>query len=177
MAQEKSSRRVSAFSSVHIMWPKKSDLSPFFESHIPSMGFSLEEGRRRITSDSLVSSASEALEPELETCLETPAEKELPEKLDEEAPAAPPEVPRETATTKSDRDSDSTICASKEDGTTSDQPRRVCVKEVCDGSVASYLSRFTYCLRQNRNLETRQAVPQNMPVETLQTWNRRIIFG
>lgn len=134
LSQEKSGRRVSAFSSVRVMWPKRSDLNPFFESHMPSMSVSeVEEGRRsrrRVTGESLVSSASEVSEPELDTCLETPAEKELPAKSDEEASAAPPEVPHESATTKSDRDSDSTIGASKEDGTTSDQPGRVRAKEV-----------------------------------------------
>ncbi|KAL4067348.1 hypothetical protein V8B97DRAFT_2063152 [Scleroderma yunnanense] len=160
---DKNSRRVSAFSSVRVMWPKRSDLtSPFFESHTSSINVSeAEEGRRRVTGESLVSSASEASEPELETCLETPAEKDLPEKSDEEPSVAPPEVARDSATTKSDPDSDSTIGASKEDCTTSDQPGRVRAKEVSDMYDASHLSQFT--LFEAERIEPPSARPSRIP--------------
>jgi len=110
---EKGGRRVSAFDSVLAMWPK----SPFGELHIPSPSVSeAEEGgpsRKRVTSESLVSSASEASEPELEIHWEKLAEKVVPLKSDEEAPGAPSVVLTSPAK-RSDPDSDSTIGASKE---------------------------------------------------------------
>ncbi|KAF9225371.1 hypothetical protein BS17DRAFT_730801 [Gyrodon lividus] len=119
-----SGRRVSAFNSVRAIWPKRYELaSPFGDSHMPSASVSeAEEGglRRRVTGDSLVSSASEASEAELETCLETSAEKELPLRSDEEASITPP-VDLASPVTRSDPDSDSTIGASKEDGVLSGQ--------------------------------------------------------
>ncbi|KAF9245716.1 hypothetical protein BU15DRAFT_85418 [Melanogaster broomeanus] len=123
-----SSRRVSAFSSVRAMWPKRYDLSsPFGDSQMASASVSeAEDGglsRRRVTGESLVSSASEVSETELETHLETPAEKEMPLRSDEEVYIAPP-VELSSPAAKSDPDSDSTIGASKEDGVLSDQAGR-----------------------------------------------------
>lgn len=115
---EKGGRRVSAFSSVRVMWPKRPDLaSPFGESHMPSASVSEAEyggpSRRRITSESLVSSASEASEAEMEIHSEKPVEKVAPPKSDEEAPSVPP-VDLTSSIKKSDPDSDSTIGAPKE---------------------------------------------------------------
>lgn len=116
---EKSGRRVSAFNSMRAMWPKRYDLtSPFSESHMPSTSVSeAEEGgpsRRRITRDSLVSSASEASEAEPEIHSENPVEKVAPLKSDEEAPSIPP-VDLASPAERPDPDSDSTIAASKEE--------------------------------------------------------------
>lgn len=116
---EKSGRRVSAFNSMRAMWPKRNEApSPFGESHVPSASVSeAEEGgpsRRRVTSDSLVSSASEASEAELETHSEKPGEKVPPLKSDEEALSVP-SVDLGSPAKRSDPDSDSTIGASKEE--------------------------------------------------------------
>lgn len=116
---EKSGRRVSAFDSMRAMWPKRYDLaSPFGEMHMPSTSVSeAEEGgpsRRRVTSESLVSSASEASEAELETHLEKPMEKVAPLRSDEESPSVP-SVDLTSPVKRSDPDSDSTIGASKEE--------------------------------------------------------------
>lgn len=122
---EKSGRRVSAFDSISMrgVWPpryeKRYELaSPFGDSHMPSTNVSeAEEGgpsRRRITGESLVSSASEASEAEPETHLEKPVEKVTPMRSDEEAPSAP-SVGLTAPAKRSDPDSDSTIGASKED--------------------------------------------------------------
>ncbi|KAF8841931.1 hypothetical protein BDN67DRAFT_1068119 [Paxillus ammoniavirescens] len=121
-----SGRRVSAFNSVRAMWPERYGLvSPFGGSHMPSTNVPEAEGRRRrrLTTDSLISSASEASEAELETCLETPAEKEMSLRSDEEVSIAPP-LDLVFPATKSDPDTDSTIGASKEDGVLSDQAGR-----------------------------------------------------
>ena len=115
---EKSGRRVSAFDSMRAMWPKRYDLSPFGESHMPSASVSeAEEGgpsRRRIAGDSLVSSASEASEAEPETHLEKPAEQVAPLRSDDESLSVPP-VNLTSPAKRSDPDSDSTIGASKEE--------------------------------------------------------------
>ena len=112
---EKSARRVSAFNSVRAMWPKRPELgSPSGELPMPSASVSeAEEGgpsRRRITNESLVSSASEASEAEVETRSEKPAEKVAPLKSDEGVP--PVDL---SPAKRSDPDSDSTIGASKEE--------------------------------------------------------------
>ncbi|KAH7906473.1 hypothetical protein BJ138DRAFT_1071661 [Hygrophoropsis aurantiaca] len=113
-------RKVSAFNSVRAMWPRRYELSgPLGDSHIPSSSVSeAEEGvlsRRRITGDSLASSASEASEPELETLDEKntlpPTEANSPEI---KAISVGDKVPLRDI--KSDPDSDSTIGAAKEDG-------------------------------------------------------------
>ncbi|KAH0837960.1 hypothetical protein J3R83DRAFT_6197 [Lanmaoa asiatica] len=114
---EKSGRRMSAFNSMRVMWPKRYDLSsPFGESHMPSTSVSeAEEGGpsgRRVTSDSLPSSASEASDAELATRSEKPLEKVAPLRSDE-APSLPP-VDLTSPAKGSDPDSDSTIGASKE---------------------------------------------------------------
>lgn len=114
-------RRVSAFGSVRAMWPKRSDLASPSESHLPFSSVSeAEEGalsRRRVTGESLVSSASEASEAELETV----AEKTVTVTSNTETPHPSAIGPQVTSETKSDPDSDSTIGASKEDGALSDQ--------------------------------------------------------
>ena len=111
---EKSARRVSAFNSMRAMWPKRYDLSPFGESHIPSASVSeAEEGGPSRKRESLVSSASEMSEGELETHSEKLAEKVAPLKSDEEAPSV--RVDLASPGKRSDPDSDSTIGASKEE--------------------------------------------------------------
>ena len=112
---DKSGRRVSAFSA---MWPKRYELaSPFGELHLPSASVSeAEEGgpiRRRTTGESMVSSASEASEAELETRLVKPVQKADPLKSDEETPTVPP-VDLTCPAKRPDPDSDSTIGAPKE---------------------------------------------------------------
>lgn len=126
---EKSTGRVSALGAVRVGWGKRPDLANHFSEHrVPSMRISeVKEGglgRRKDTdtTESLISSASDISEPELETCLESPAEKELSLKS-EEASIAPQELVHQAAATKSDPDSDSTIGASKEDGTVSERRR------------------------------------------------------
>ncbi|KAK0465503.1 uncharacterized protein EV420DRAFT_1514638 [Desarmillaria tabescens] len=63
---DRSNRRASAFGSVRAMWPRRSET--FDLPHLPSSSVSeAEEGplkMRRVTGDSLISSASEASEPE-----------------------------------------------------------------------------------------------------------------
>ncbi|KAF8140661.1 hypothetical protein EV363DRAFT_1427042 [Boletus edulis] len=116
---EKGGRRVSAFNSVRAMWPKRYDLaSPFGDLHMPSASVSeAEEGgpsRKRITGDSLVSSASEASEAELEIHSEKLVEKVAPLRSDSSSPNVPP-VDLTYPAKRSDPDSDSTIGASKEE--------------------------------------------------------------
>ncbi|KAG6334021.1 hypothetical protein ID866_5064 [Astraeus odoratus] len=125
LTTDKSSRRVSAaLSSMRGMWPKRTDIAPpWSESLMSPMTVSEAESRvsrRRATAETFVSSASDASEPELETCLEPPAEKELSLKSDEELAVVPHETVGNTILPKSDAESDSTIGASKEDATTSD---------------------------------------------------------
>ncbi|KAH7930487.1 hypothetical protein BV22DRAFT_65990 [Leucogyrophana mollusca] len=116
-------RRVSAFNSVRAMWPKRYEpFGPFGDSHVSSSVSEAEEGvlsRRRVTGESFASSASEASEPELETCIEAPAEKEAPVQAEGEPPVVQEASITEKATlpleTKSDPDSDSTIGAARED--------------------------------------------------------------
>ncbi|OAX36749.1 hypothetical protein K503DRAFT_867357 [Rhizopogon vinicolor AM-OR11-026] len=116
---DRGARRVSAFGSVRAMWPNRRDLASPSESHLPFSSVSeAEEGalsRRRVTGESLASSASEASEAELETV----AEKTSTVTSDTEAPR--PAVFEPEVANKSDPDSDSTIGASKEDGALSDQ--------------------------------------------------------
>ncbi|KAI6136259.1 hypothetical protein F5141DRAFT_1185294 [Pisolithus sp. B1] len=114
---EKSGGRVSALGSVRVGWGKRPDLASHFSEHrVPSMRIS------ELKEESLISSASDVSEPELGTCLESPAEKELSLKS-EKAFIAPQEPDRQAATTKSDPDSDSTIGASKDDGTVTERRR------------------------------------------------------
>jgi len=119
MTLDRNSRRVSAFGSVRAMWPKKPDLASPSELSLPFFSVSeAEEGalsRRRVTGESLVSSASEASEAELETV----AEQTATVTSDTETPH-PSVVPEATSEIKSDAESDSTIGASKEDGALSD---------------------------------------------------------
>ncbi|KAI6031379.1 hypothetical protein BKA83DRAFT_4199500 [Pisolithus microcarpus] len=126
---EKSSGRVSALGSVRVGWGKRPDLaSHFSEYRVPSTRFSeVKEGglgRRKDTdtTESLISSASDVSEPELGACLESPAEKELSLESGE-ACIASQEPDQQAATTKSDPDSDSTIGASKVDGTVTERRR------------------------------------------------------
>ncbi|KAI5998021.1 hypothetical protein EDD15DRAFT_2243092 [Pisolithus albus] len=126
---EKSSGRVSALGSVRVGWGKRPDLASHFSEHrVPSMKFSeVKEGglgRRKDTdtAESLISSASDVSEPELGTCLESPAEKESSLESGE-ACITSQQPDHQAATTKSDPDSDSTIGASKGDGTVTERRR------------------------------------------------------
>ncbi|KAG7452179.1 uncharacterized protein BT62DRAFT_926393 [Guyanagaster necrorhizus] len=123
-ATDRSNRRASAFGSVRAMWPRRYELSGTFDlPHLPSSSVSeAEEGPlkiRRVTGDSLTSSASEASEPETAA--------ELVETVDQpctDAQHNQDTFPMDTTCTvprasedkhKSDPDSDSTIGAARDD--------------------------------------------------------------
>src|ERR1700722_17137904 len=70
VSTEKPGRKASAFTSVRAMFPRKSDLANTFENYLASSSMSEAEEflsrmrMRRVTGDSLASSASETSEPE-----------------------------------------------------------------------------------------------------------------
>ncbi|KAG6846063.1 hypothetical protein H0H87_006427 [Tephrocybe sp. NHM501043] len=124
----------STFGSVRAMWPRRYDLSGAFDhSHLPSSSVSeAEEGPlklRRVTGESLTSSASEAseseagleeiksdvLQPKTEKATEsvenTPGEESTKAEL-----VTAPDTAADDTISKSDPESDSTIGATKDDG-------------------------------------------------------------
>ncbi|SJL06106.1 uncharacterized protein ARMOST_09442 [Armillaria ostoyae] len=120
---DRSNRRASAFGSVRAMWPRRYELSGTFDlPHLPSSSVSeAEEGllkMRRVTGDSLTSSASEASEPEtsaepVETIDQSSADTlNRPDTLTADN-ASPPKTSDDKH--KSDPDSDSTIGAARDD--------------------------------------------------------------
>ncbi|KAK0505754.1 hypothetical protein EDD18DRAFT_1304541 [Armillaria luteobubalina] len=122
-AVDRSNRRASAFGSVRAMWPRRYELSGTFDTpHLPSSSVSeAEEGllkMRRVTGDSLTSSASEASEPEtsaepVET-IDQPSADTLSRQNTLTADNAGPSKTFDDKH-KSDPDSDSTIGAARDD--------------------------------------------------------------
>jgi 1-phosphatidylinositol-3-phosphate 5-kinase len=122
---EKNPRKVSAFTSVRAMWPRRQDLANAFE-HLhaaPSSVSEVEDVRsrlkmRRITGDSLASSS--ASETELKSDRPLKAEDGNSEHEPEygqlsPTTAEPPSTSTESQAAKSDPESDSTIGAAKDD--------------------------------------------------------------
>ena len=120
-------RRASAFGSVRAMWPRKYDLLLTNPHMTPFTVSEAEEGvagRRRVTGDSFVSSASDASEPEAETTsTEFPADASAPTS-ESGGPPSTDSLPldnTEQPASKSDPDSDSTIGAGREEALLSDR--------------------------------------------------------
>jgi 1-phosphatidylinositol-3-phosphate 5-kinase len=130
--------RISAFGSVRSMWPRRYDLGgPSDHPNIPPFSVSEAEegtvGMRRVTGDSLTSSASDASEPEAEsTSADLPLEASAPTSSSSENPteasteasteSLPVVLPAVTVEpSKSDAESDDTIGAGREEGVLSDQ--------------------------------------------------------
>ncbi|KAK0233557.1 hypothetical protein IW262DRAFT_1331062 [Armillaria fumosa] len=120
---DRSNRRASAFGSVRAMWPRRYELSGTFDTpHLPSSSVSeAEEGllkMRRVTGDSLTSSASEASEPEtsaepVETIDQPSADTSSRQNALTADDASLPKTSDDKH--KSDPDSDSTIGAARDD--------------------------------------------------------------
>ena len=118
-------RRVSTFGSVRSMWPRRYEVGD--HSSMPSLEES-SVGMRRVTGDSVASSASDASEPEAEsTSADPPTEAPATTSSSSENPTTPsteslPTVlPTVVVEQSPDVESDSTIGAGREEGVLSDQ--------------------------------------------------------
>ncbi|TFK41916.1 hypothetical protein BDQ12DRAFT_677375 [Crucibulum laeve] len=130
---DKSGKRQSTFGSVRAMWPRRYDLAGAFDHpHVQSSSVSeAEEGHlkvRRVTGESLTSSASEASEPE------TTAERD-----GEGEPSHPQnETAGDSIDVKSDPESDSTIGALRDDPISIEKSQNEDELKSADPSTSAY---------------------------------------